>query len=56
MKFTNMSWEGGVNVAYGLVHVNILSKQSMKEGILDINLMDFPVERHCNAKDLLLEA
>ena len=51
MQSTYMTWESRINKTWRLFHVNLLVKNTVKEGIMDIKLMNFPTIRNDNGED-----
>jgi len=51
MQSTHMRGESRINKTWRLFHVNLLIKNAIEEGIMDIKLMDFPITRNDNGDD-----
>jgi hypothetical protein len=46
-----MRGESRINKTWRLFHVDLLVKNTIEEGIMDIKLMNFPTTRNCNEED-----
>jgi hypothetical protein len=46
-----MRGESRINKTWRLFHVDLLIKNAIEEGIMDIKLMNFPITRNDNEED-----
>jgi hypothetical protein len=46
-----MRWESRINKTWRLFLVDLLIKNTIEEGIMDIKLMNFPITRNDNKED-----
>jgi hypothetical protein len=46
-----MRGESRINKTWRLFHVDLLIKNTIEEGIMDVKLMNFPTTRNCNGED-----
>jgi hypothetical protein len=46
-----MRGESRINKTWRLFHIDLLIKNTIEEGIMDVKLMNFPTTQNCNGEN-----